>query len=115
MKLVSAILRPNRLEVVKQKLSEQGFHGLTVTDVQGAGRQRGHTEVYRGHEYKVDLVPKVKVEIAVPSEKVSGVVDAIAEAARSGPEGKIGDGKVFVMNIDEVIRIRTGERGVAAI
>lgn len=115
MKLVSAILRPNRLEVVKQKLSEHGFHGLTVTDVQGAGRQRGHTEVYRGHEYKVDLVQKVKVEIAVPSENVNAVVEAISEAARSGPEGKIGDGKVFVTNIDEVIRIRTGERGLAAI
>lgn len=115
MKLVSAILRPNRLELVKEKLSAGGFHGLTVTDVQGAGRQRGHTEVYRGHEYKVDLVPKVKIEIAVPSESVDAVIDAVAEAARSGPEGKIGDGKVFVTNIDEVIRIRTGERGAAAI
>ncbi len=115
MKLVSAIVRPNRLELVKEKLSEHGFHGLTVTDVQGAGRQRGHTEVYRGHEYKVDLVQKVKIEVAVPSESVNGVVEAIAEAARTGPEGKIGDGKVFVTNIDDVVRIRTGERGAAAI
>ena len=115
MKLVSAIVRPNRLAVVKEKLSEHGFHGLTVTDVQGAGRQRGHTEVYRGHEYKVDLIQKVKIEVAVPSESVNGVVEAIAEAARSGPEGKIGDGKVFVTSIDDVMRIRTGERGAAAI
>ena len=115
MKLVSAIVRPNRLEVVKEKLSERGFHGLTVTDVQGAGRQRGHTEVYRGHEYKVDLIQKVKVEVAVPSESVNGVVEAITEAARSGPEGKIGDGKVFVTSIDDAVRIRTGERGEAAI
>ncbi len=115
MKLVSAIVRPNRLEVVKEKLSEHGFHGLTVTDVQGAGRQRGHTEVYRGHEYKVDLVQKVKIEVVVPSESVNGVVEAIAEAARSGPEGKIGDGKVFVTNVDDAVRIRTGERGAAAI
>ena len=115
MKLVSAIVRPSRLEVVKEKLSEHGFHGLTVTDVQGAGRQRGHTEVYRGHEYKVDLIQKVKIEVAVPSESVNGVVEAIAEAARSGPEGKIGDGKVFVTNIDDAVRIRTGERGEAAL
>ena len=115
MKLVSAIVRPNRLEVVKEKLSEHGFHGLTVTDVQGAGRQRGHTEVYRGHEYKVDLVQKVKIEVVVPSESVTGVVEAIAEAARSGPEGRIGDGKVFVTNVDDAVRIRTGERGAAAI
>ena len=115
MKLVSAIVRPSRLEVVKEKLSEHGFHGLTVTDVQGAGRQRGHTEVYRGHEYKVDLIQKVKIEVAVPSESVNGVVEAIAEAARSGPEGKIGDGKVFVTNIEDAVRIRTGERGAAAI
>ena len=115
MKLVAAIVRPNRLEVVKEKLSEHGFHGLTVTDVQGAGRQRGHTEVYRGHEYKVDLIQKVKIEVVVPSESVNGVVEAIAAAARSGPEGKIGDGKVFVTNIEDVVRIRTGERGAAAI
>ncbi len=77
MKLVSAIVRPSRLEVVKEKLSEHGFHGLTVTDVQGAGRQRGHTEVYRGHEYKVDLLQKVKIEVVVPSDSLNCVVEAI--------------------------------------
>ncbi len=115
MKLVSAILRPNRLEIVKDKLSESGFCGLTVTDVQGAGRQRGHTEVYRGHEYKVDLVKKIKVEIAVPTESVNQVVELVAAVARSGAEGKIGDGKVFVTNLEDAVRVRTGERGQSAI
>ena len=112
MKLVSAILRPNRLEVVKQKLSEQGFHGLTVTDVQGAGRQRGHTEVYRGHEYKVDLVPKVKVEVVCSDANLALVIDTIMRAAQTG---QIGDGKIFVHDLQDSIRIRTGETGEDAL
>ena len=115
MKLVIAIIRPNRLETVKDLLSQSGFHGLTVSDVQGAGRQRGHTEVYRGHEYQVDLVQKVKLEIAVPDGAVDKVVDLLSQAARTGEEGKIGDGKVFVLALEETVRIRTGERGDPAI
>ena len=115
MKLVSTILRPGRLEAVKDQLSAGGFGGLTVTDVMGAGRQRGHTEVYRGHEYQVDLIQKVKVEIAVSDDQVQQVVDLVVSAARSGGEGKIGDGKVFVMPLEETVRIRTGERGEPAI
>ncbi len=115
MKLVSAVVRPARLELVKERLADSGFHGMTVTDVQGAGRQRGHTEVYRGHEYQVDLIQKVKLEIAVADDSVDKVVDLLAEAARSGSEGKIGDGKVFVYPLEDAVRIRTGERGDPAI
>ena len=115
MKLVTAILRPNRLEVVKEQLTEAGFAGMTVTDVQGAGRQRGHTEVYRGHEYKVDLIPKVKLEIVVPDAGIDKLVELLSAAARSGPEGKIGDGKVFISALEDAVRIRTGERGEPAV
>lgn len=115
MKLVTGIIRPQRLEAVKDGLARAGVHGLTVTDVQGAGRQRGHTEIYRGHEYQVDLVAKVKVEVAVPDEQVDDVVEIILHSARSGSEGQIGDGKVFIVTVDEVVRIRTGERGDAAL
>ena len=115
MKLVSAIVRPNRLEMVKEQLSRKGFHGMTVSDVHGAGRQRGHTEVYRGHEYKVDLLQKVKLELAVPDAAVEDVIAVLTSAARSGDEGKIGDGKVFVLQLEDAVRIRTGERGEVAI
>lgn len=115
MKLVSCIIRPGRLEAVKDELSKSGVHGLTVTDVHGAGRQRGHTEVYRGHEYQVDLVQKIKIEVAVPDEQVDDVLTVVSTAARTGSEGQIGDGKVFVTQLDEAVRIRTGERGESAI
>lgn len=115
MKLIACILRPSRLEAVKEALNKAGIHGLTVTDVQGSGRQRGHTEIYRGHEYQVDLVRKVKVEVAVADDKVSAVVDLFVQAGRSGAEGQIGDGKVFVTALDDVVRIRTGERGEDAL
>jgi nitrogen regulatory protein PII len=115
MKWVVAIVRPNRLEVVKEALGQQGFHGMTVTDVQGVGRQRGHTEVYRGHEYHVDLITKVKVELAVPDEQVETVIELLVGVGRSGEVGQIGDGKIFVLPLDAVTRIRTGESGDAAL
>lgn len=115
MKWVVAIVRPNRLEVVKDMLGQQGFHGMTVTDVQGVGRQRGHTEVYRGHEYQVDLISKVKVELAVPDDQVETVVDLVLRGARSSEAGQIGDGKIFVLPLEGVTRIRTGESGDAAL
>jgi len=112
MKLVTAIVKPHRIEEVKEALRDAGVQGLTTTDVEGFGRQRGHTEVYRGAEYQVDFVPKVKVEIVVPDDDVQGVMDAIVKAARTG---KIGDGKVWVTEVDQVVRIRTGEMGPDAI
>jgi|UniRef100_UPI004049A8BD nitrogen regulatory protein PII len=112
MKLIIAIIKPFKLEEVKQGLSEIGVEGMTVTEVKGFGRQKGHTEIYRGSEYTVDFLPKVKIEIALPDEIVAKAVDAIVKAAKTG---KIGDGKVFVMPIEEVIRIRTDERGDAAV
>jgi nitrogen regulatory protein P-II 1 len=115
MKLVMAIIQPSRLETVKTLLTQEGVSGVTITDARGVGRQRGRTEIYRGHEYTVDLIPKIKVEIAVEDENVDHVVDAIVKGARSGPEGKIGDGKIFVMPIEEAVRIRTGEVGSAAL
>jgi nitrogen regulatory protein P-II 1 len=111
-KLVTAIVKPHRLDEVKEALREIGVEGLTTTDVEGFGRQRGHTEVYRGAEYQVDFVPKVKVEILVDDDQAQGVVDAVVKAARTG---KIGDGKLWVTEIDQVMRIRTGERGPDAI
>jgi nitrogen regulatory protein P-II 1 len=111
-KLVTAIVKPHRLDEVKEGLREIGVNGLTTTDVEGFGRQRGHTEVYRGAEYQVDFVPKVKVEILVADDEVQGVVDAVVKAARTG---KIGDGKLWVTDAEQVIRIRTGERGPDAI
>jgi nitrogen regulatory protein P-II 1 len=111
-KLVTAIVKPHRLEGVKDALREIGVSGLTQTDVEGFGRQRGHTEVYRGAEYQVDFVPKVKVEVVVGDADVQGVVDAIVKAARTG---KIGDGKVWVSDLETVIRIRTGEMGPDAL
>ena len=112
MKLVTAIVKPHRIDDVKDALREIGVGGLTTTDVEGFGRQRGHTEVYRGAEYQVDFVPKVKVEIVVADDDVDGVVDAIAKAARTG---KIGDGKLWVSDVDRVMRIRTGEMGPDAL
>jgi nitrogen regulatory protein P-II 1 len=112
MKKVEAIIKPFKLDEVKERLAEIGVHGMTVTEVKGFGRTGGKKEVYRGSAYVVDFVPKVKVEIIVPNESVQHVVTVITEAARTG---KIGDGKIFVTTIDEVIRIRTGETGEDAI
>ena len=111
-KLVTAIVKPHRIDDVKDALREIGVSGLTTTDVEGFGRQRGHTEVYRGAEYQVDFVPKVKVEIVVDDGDVDGVVDAIVKAARTG---KIGDGKLWVGEVERVMRIRTGEMGPDAL
>ncbi len=115
MKMIMAIIQPSRLETVKGLLGTAGITGITVSDARGVGRQRGRTEIYRGHEYKVDLIPKVKIEIAVEDAHVDRVVDTIARGARSGAEGKIGDGKIFVTPLEEVVRIRTGEVGAAAL
>ncbi len=112
MKLVTAIVKPFKLDDVKSALDGAGAHGLTVSETQGYGRQRGHTEVYRGAEYQVDFVPKVRVEVLVDDEDAQRVVDAIVTAARTG---KIGDGKVWVQSVDSVIRVRTGERGADAL
>jgi nitrogen regulatory protein P-II 1 len=112
MKLVMAVIKPFKLDEVKEALRAVGVNGLTVTEAQGFGRQRGHTEVYRGAEYQVDFVPKVKVEIVAEDDQVQGIVDALLKSARTG---KIGDGKVFVLPAEEVHRIRTGEMGPDAI
>ena len=112
MKLIIAVIKPFRLEEVKDALAAVGVAGLTVTEVKGFGRQTGHTEIYRGNEYTVDFLPKAKLEIAVPDELASAVVEAIASAARTG---KIGDGKILVLPLEDVVRIRTGERGEAAV
>ncbi len=112
MKLIKAIIKPFKLEEVKEALSEIGIEGMTVTEVKGFGRQKGHTEIYRGSEYTVDFLPKVEVEIVVPEEIVSKTVSAILKAAKTG---KIGDGKIFVIPIEEAIRIRTDERGEDAV
>jgi nitrogen regulatory protein P-II 1 len=112
MKLITAIVKPHRIEEVKEALRDIGVNGLTTTDVEGFGRQRGHTEVYRGAEYQVDFVPKVKVEVLVADDDAQGVIDAIEKAARTG---KIGDGKIWVTEAEQVIRIRTGERGPDAL
>ena len=112
MKLIIAIIKPFKLEEVKEALAEAGIEGMTVTEVKGFGRQKGHTELYRGAEYVVDFLPKVKVEVVVTTEQVDQVIDAIVGAARTG---KIGDGKIFVTEVERVIRIRTGEQDEAAI
>ncbi|HCG99902.1 MAG TPA: P-II family nitrogen regulator [Actinobacteria bacterium] len=112
LKKIEAIIKPFKLEDVKNALSKVGVQGITVYEVKGFGRQKGHTEVYRGAEYRVDFVPKVKIEIMVAETMVSQVVDAILESARTG---KIGDGKIFIYPVDDVVRIRTGERGTDAI
>ncbi len=112
MKLVIAIIKPFKLEEVKSALSEVGVEGMTVTEVKGFGRQKGHTEIYRGSEYTVDFLPKVKVEIVVSDDIVRPVIDAISKSAKTG---KIGDGKIFVVPVEEAVRIRTDERGGAAV
>jgi len=112
MKKVEAIIKPFKMEDVKEALLEAGIEGMTVTEVKGFGRQKGHTEIYRGSEYTVDFLPKVKFEVVVQDEAASTVVQAIIKAARTG---KIGDGKVFVLPIEDAIRIRTEERGAAAL
>ncbi len=112
MKKLEAIIKPFKLEEVKEALAELGVEGMTVTEVKGFGRQKGHTELYRGAEYVVDFLPKVKVDVVVPDKLVDNAIDAIVKAARTG---KIGDGKIFVSNVDQVIRIRTGETDEAAI
>ncbi|MDA8058085.1 MAG: P-II family nitrogen regulator [Actinomycetota bacterium] len=112
MKLVVAVVKPFKLDDVKEALKTMGIHGLTVSEVQGFGRQRGHTEVYRGAEYQVEFVPKVRLEIVVDDGQVDDVVNAVVDAAATG---KIGDGKVWVVDVDEVVRVRTGERGVDAL
>ena len=112
MKMVTAVIKPFKLDEVRDALSQIGVQGITVTEVKGFGRQKGHTELYRGAEYVVDFLPKVKIEAAVADEIVERVVEAIEDSARTG---KIGDGKIFVAPLDEVIRIRTGETGLDAI
>jgi nitrogen regulatory protein P-II 1 len=112
MKLIIAIIKPFKLEEVKEALAAAGIEGMTVTEVKGYGRQKGHTEIYRGSEYTVDFLPKVKLEVAVSDETAGKAVDTIVKAARTG---KIGDGKVFVLQLDEVVRIRTDERGESAV
>ncbi|AYQ56150.1 Nitrogen regulatory protein P-II [Bathymodiolus thermophilus thioautotrophic gill symbiont] len=106
MKFVTAILRPHQLDDVREALSEAGAPGITVTEVKGFGRQKGHTEMYRGAEYKIDFLPKIKLEIAIPASKLDGVIEAISNTANTG---KVGDGKIFVSNLEKVVRIRTGE------
>jgi nitrogen regulatory protein P-II 1 len=112
MKKIETIIKPFKLDEVKKTLNEAGITGMTVVEVKGFGRQKGHTEIYRGAEYAVDFVPKIKVEVAVQAEVVPAVVERIVTAARTG---KIGDGKIFVYDIEEVVRIRTGERGKDAL
>jgi len=112
MKKIESIIRPHLLDAVKNALQEIGVVGMTVSEVRGFGRQKGHTETYRGTEYKVDFLPKVKIEVAVPDDLAQRVAEVIIETARTG---KFGDGKIFVSNLDEVIRIRTGDRGEQAL
>jgi nitrogen regulatory protein PII len=112
MKKIEAIIKPFKLEEVKDALGELGIEGMTVTEVKGFGRQKGHTEIYRGSEYTVDFLPKIKIEIVIPDEKLEEAVEAIVKTAKTG---KIGDGKVFVSTIDEAVRIRTEEKGVSAV
>jgi nitrogen regulatory protein P-II 1 len=112
MKKIEAIIKPFKLDEVKEALHEVGVQGITVTEAKGFGRQKGHTELYRGAEYVVDFLPKVKVEIVLTDEQVEPAIEAVMKAARTG---RIGDGKIFVLDVHEAIRIRTGERGAAAV
>lgn len=112
MKMITAIIKPFKLDDVRDAVTETGVKGMTVTEVRGFGRQKGHTELYRGAEYVVDFLPKLKLEIAVPDERVDAVVEAISESAASG---RIGDGKIFVQDLERVHRIRTGEEGEEAL
>src|SRR6185436_14459719 len=112
MKKIEAIIQPFKLDSVKEALQGMGIEGITISDVRGHGRQKGHTEVYRGQEYTVDLLPKIKIEIVIPSSRAAEVVSALSSAARTG---KIGDGKIFVYEISEAVRIRNDDRGEAAL
>ena len=112
MRKIEAIIKPFKLDDVKEKLSEIGVHGMTISEVKGYGRQKGHTEIYRGAEYVVDFIPKIKIEIVVPADHVDQVVSTIRESANSG---KIGDGKIFVLPVERVIRVRTGEENRDAV
>jgi nitrogen regulatory protein P-II 2 len=112
MKLITAIIKPFKLDDVRQAVADIGVQGITVTEVQGFGRQRGHTELYRGAEYRVDFLPKTKIELAVDDSVAEQVIEAITNVARTG---KIGDGKLFVTNLEQAVRIRTGETGVEAV
>jgi len=112
MKMITAIIKPFKLDDVRDAISETGVQGMTVTEVRGFGRQKGHTELYRGAEYVVDFLPKLKLEIAVPDDRVDAVVEAISESASSG---RIGDGKIFVQALERAVRIRTGEEGDEAL
>jgi nitrogen regulatory protein P-II 1 len=112
MKKIEAIIQPGKLDAVKDALLAMGIDGMTVSEVRGHGRQKGHTEVYRGHEYTVDLLPKVKIEIVVPAARLDEIVRAMVQAARSG---KIGDGKIFVFDVGDAVRIRNDDRGEAAL
>jgi nitrogen regulatory protein P-II 1 len=112
MKLIIALIKPFKLEEVKEALAAAGIEGMTVTEVKGFGRQKGHTEIYRGSEYTVDFLPKVKLEVAVSDDVAGKAIDAISKAAKTG---KIGDGKIFVVPLEEVVRIRTDERGESAV
>ena len=112
MKKIEAIIRPHLLEAVKDALQALGVQGMTISEVRGFGRQKGHTEVYRGSEYKVEFVPKIKLELVLDDDVTEGAIDAIAKSARTG---KFGDGKIFVFNVEDAIRIRTGEHGEQAV
>ncbi len=112
MKLISAIIQPHRLEPVREKLTAIGIEGMTVTEVRGYGRQKGHTEIYRGAEYQIAFLPKLKLEVAVQDGRVDDVVQAITQASRTG---KIGDGKIFVLDLEQALRVRTGETGDQAL
>jgi len=112
MKLIKAIIKPFKLDDVREALSEVSVTGITVSEVKGFGRQKGHTELYRGAEYVVDFIPKVKIEIVVDDDAVAGVIEAVSKAASTG---KIGDGKIFVLNVEQAVRIRTGESGSEAL
>jgi nitrogen regulatory protein P-II 1 len=112
MKKIEAIIRPFKLDEVKEALTEEGIKGLTITEVRGYGRQKGHTETYRGSEYRIEFIPKIKIEVVVEDSKSEKVIDAILKAAKTG---QVGDGKIFVYNVEDVIRIRTEESGKAAL
>ncbi len=112
MKMIAAVIKPFKLDDVRESLSEIGVQGMTVTETKGFGRQKGHTELYRGAEYVVDFLPKIKIEVAVSDDKVSDVIEAITKSANTG---KIGDGKIFVSSLEQVVRIRTGEAGSEAL
>lgn len=112
MKKVEAIIRPFKLEEVKEALVEEGIRGLTISEVRGYGRQKGHTETYRGSEYRIEFVPKIKIEVVVEDSKVEKIVDAILKTAKSG---QVGDGKIFIYNVEDAVRIRTGESGKDAL